>query len=290
MNLFRRKLKGKSTAVDEPHVISESKTPARSPLFEKFLSEYDKDGDLTFSDLQFRKGAPITVSFGLQNGFKVVDGNMEWGYVRLHAGVDRARGGTEEFGWGVVEDIVRVPFHAHRSAIYEYGDKSYGTLIVLFNDEYEFEFRIAHMNPDTKNRKQNEKGPIIPWSYKRLKKGQSFERNWVLGSAGSWGYSTGAHTHTEIKSYGPKCDVLETLLEERFGATGVQEYDKDAVIEAYRKQRHYKTASADKILRDYAQLREDKKTILLNQYKCEYVDWDGKVRTRYSTESLFNGL
>lgn len=290
MNLFRRKLAAAPTPVDEPHVISESDAPKRSDLFEKFLAEYDKDKDLKFSDLQFRKGAPITESFGLQNGFKIVNGKMEWGYVRLHAGVDRARGGTETFNWGTVEDIVRVPFHAHRSAIYEYGDTSYGTLTILFNDEYDFEFRIAHMNPDTENRKANEKGPIIPWAYDRLKKRQYFERNWVLGSAGSWGHSTGAHTHTEIKSYGPKCEVLDILLEERFGAQGTRDYDADEVIEAYRKQQFYKTASSDKILRDYTQLREDKKTILLNPYKCEYVDWDGKIRTRYSTEALFNGL
>lgn len=291
MSLFGLNRRSKEpTILDQPHVISERPAAVRTPLFEKFLSEYDPEGKLEFNDVQFRKGARITVPFGLQNGFKVINGKMEWGYVRLHAGVDRAGGGTETFSWGTVEDIVRVPFHAHRSQIFEYGDTSYGTLIVLYNDEYRFEFRIAHLNPDTKNRKHNEKGPLIPWAYDRLKKRQSFERNWVLGSAGSWGHSTGAHTHTEIRSYDPKCEILETLLEERFGTEGVREYNSDEVIEAYRQQRHYLSASSDTILRDYAQLREDRKTILLNPYKCEYVDWDGKVRTRYSTQSLFNGL
>jgi hypothetical protein len=290
MNLFQRKLATAPTIVDQPHVISESVVPKRSVLFEKFLKEYDKTGDLKFSELLFRKGAPITEPFGLQNGFKMVDGKMEWGYVRLHAGVDRARGGKEILNGVTIEDVVRAPFYAHRSEIFEYGDTSYGTLIVLYNDEYRFEFRIAHMNPDTKVRKQNEKGPILPQVYARLKQKSSFERNTILGSAGSWGASTGAHTHTEIRSYDSKCEVLELLLEERFGTMGVREYDTDAVIEAYRKQKFYKTASSDKILHDYAQLREDRKTIILNPYKCEYVDWDGKIRTRYSTEALFNGL
>lgn len=287
MSLFNRKVALPST-IDQPHVISENASVSKS-LFEKFLAEYD-NGNLEFKDLQFRKGAVITESFGLQDGFKIIDGKMVWGYVRLHAGVDRADGGVDTFEWGTVEDIVRSPFHAHRSSIYEYGDTSYGTLTSLFNDDYRFEFRIAHMNPDTKNRKGNEKGPLIPWAYNRLKKRQPFERNWVLGSAGTWGDSTGAHTHTEIKSYDTRCEVLEALLEERFGTQSTRDYDAGEVIEAYRKQSNYKTATSDQILRDYAQLREDKRVIILNPYKCMYTDFDGKVRTRYSTEALFNGL
>lgn len=290
MSLFRRRPIGMQTPIDKPHVISEAAAPKRSALFEKFLSEYDPEGKLEFNDVQFRKGAVITESFGLQNGYKMIDNKMEWGYVRLHAGIDRARGGTEVFDWGTVEDIVRVPFNANRSAIYEYGDVSYGTLIILFNDEYDFEFRIAHMNPDTERREHNEKGPLIPWSYGRLKKGQHFERNWVLGSAGSWGASTGAHTHTEIKSAGPKNEIFELILEEKYGTEGTRDYSSDEVIEAYRRQNKYRTSTSERILRDYAQLREDKKVIILNPHKCQYTDWDGKIRTRYSTESLFNGL
>ena len=290
MSLFKRRPQNPPSIIDEPHVISEAPTPKRTPLFERFLSEYDPSGDLSFDQLKFRNGAPITVSFGLQNGFKMVDGKMEWGWVRLHGGVDRARGGTATFPHGEIKDVVFVPFHAHRSQIIEYGDKSYGTLIILYNDEYRFEFQIAHMNPDQHNRKHNEQGPLTEWAYKRLKRKQPFERNWALGSAGSWGHSTGAHTHTEIRSYDDKCEVLEQLLYERFGEEGVREYSPDEVIEAYRKQRHYASASSDKILRDYAQLREDRRTILLNSHKVEYIAWDGTKRTRYSSESLFNGL
>jgi len=275
---------------DEPHVISKGKEPVRSSVLDKFLDTYDPEGNLEFNSLQFRKGARITVPFGLENGFKMIDGQMVWGYVRLHAGVDRAGGGTAEYPQGDIPDVVQVPFHAHRSYIYEYGDTSYGTLVVLYNDTYKFEFRIAHMNPNQDTRKHNEKGPLTSWSYNRLKQRRPFERNTSLGSAGSWGHSTGAHTHTEIKSYEPKCEVLEQLLHELYGSAGTEEYTKEDVIAAYRRQRNYTNASSDTILRDYAQLREDKKTILLNPYKCEYVDWDGSLKTRYSTELLFNGL
>lgn len=275
--------------VDEPHVIVEAPSKDRL-LFDKFIEEYDPDGSLEFNDIQFRKGAPITGVFGLDNGFKHINGKMEWGFVRLHSGVDRARGGSETFDWGTVDDIVKVPFDANRTFIHEYGDRSYGTLVRLYNDTYGFEVRIAHMNPDQRNRKQNEQGPLLEWSYKRLKKGQAFNRNWVLGSAGSWGYSSGAHTHTEIKSLDESAEVLDILLEEKFGAEAIRDYDSEEVIELYRKQSHYVSASSDKILADYAELRKEKKVILLNGYKCQYTDWDGTVKTRYSSQMLFNGM
>jgi hypothetical protein len=208
---------------------------------------------------------------------------MEWGYVRLHPGVDRARCETH----AGVPDAVVVPFDAARSNIVEYGDTSYGTLTSLFVDAYQFEFRIGHMNPDQNKRKANEQGPILEWSYERLKRKKSFMRNWILGSAGSLGFSSGAHTHTEVKSYDDSAEVLDILLTEKYGKDTEKDYDLDQVIAEYRKHEHYKNASADLILDDYNELRKKKRVILLNQYKYQYVDYDNKVRTRYSTEYLF---
>lgn len=278
--------------VDEPHVVNSSKKTKKglSEKTKKFLEEYDsKEERFSFKDLQFRKGAPITAEFGLSEGFKIINGQMVWGYVRLHSGTDRARGGKVEFSWGTVDDIVFVPFNFNRSAFYEYGDTSYGTLVQLFNDEYGFEMRIAHLNPDQNKRKANEKGPMLKWSLDRVKKKKEMKRDWVLGSAGSWGYSSGAHTHTELKSIGETCEVFEEILDEKF-EDARKEYTHEQVIEEYKKYSHYKNADDDEIIEDYNELRKTKKVLFLNKYKCQYVDWDGTVKTRYSSTLLFKGL
>lgn len=283
-----KRFKKDTDKVDTPH-IETRKNEYNKNLYRKFLGEYD-NGKLEFPDLQFRKGASFTCDFGLENGFKYINGSMEWGYVRIHQGTDRARGGTEEFSWGTVEDVVRNPFYANRTRFIDYGDKSYGTLISLYNDEYGFEFRIAHMNPDTKNRKGNEKGSIIPWTLKQIKKGKPLDRNIVLGSAGTYGASSGAHTHTEIKSIDEECEVLELLLLEKFGEEANKEYTNEEVIELFRKQKKYKKEKERVIFSDYKDLRKERSVLFLNKYKCQYVDWNGKVRTRYCTKQLFNGL
>lgn len=272
--------------VDAPHTIAIA-TDSDHKLYEKFIKEYDVNNNLKFDDIEFRKGAGFTGEFGLNNGFKYENGKMVWGYVRLHGGVDRARGGSKTFDWGTVDDIVIVPFNANRSYLYEYGDKSYGTLSCLFNDEYQFAVRVAHMNPDQNKRKANEKGPMVKWSYDRLKKRQSFERGWILGSAGTLGDSTGAHTHTELKSLDESCEVFDILLAEKYGDAALKEYTAAQVIKEYKKQSRYTDANPDVILKDYAELKKTKKVIFLNKYKCQYVDWDNTVKTRYSSQLLF---
>ncbi len=281
--------KEEAPIIDEPHIISEAK-PEDRKLYEEFIKEYDS-GNLEFNDTPYRKGAVNTCDFGLSDGFKYIDGEMIWGYVRLHSGVDRARGGTVETKYdGTVEDVVQVPFDFNRSAFYEYGDKSYGTLAILFNDKYGFEMRIAHMNPNQNERKGNEKGPIIKWYYERAKKKKSFEKNWTMGSAGTWGASSGAHTHTEFKSLDETCEVFDILLKEKFGEESLKEYTSEEVLALYRKQKNYTNASEETILKDYQELRKTKKVLFLNKFKCQYVDWDDSIKTRYSSYLLFNGL
>lgn len=271
--------------VDEPHVTADV-TETDIELYKEFIEEYDPEGKFEFNDLGFRKGAVNTCPFGLSEGYKMKDGKMVWGYVRIHNGVDRA-GGGEIKG---IEDIVQVPFDFNRSAFYEYGDKSYGTLTILFNDKYQFEMRIAHMNPDQNKRKGNEKGPLIPWSLARLKKKQSMSKSWLLGSAGTWGASSGAHTHTEFKSLDEACEVFEILLIKKYGEEALQEYTHNEVVDEYRQHLHYHDALKEDILKDYNELRKTKKVIFLNKYKCQYVDWDGTIKTRYASNLLFNGL
>ena len=244
--------------------------------FDKFVSEYD-DGSLKFPNVKYRIGARITGKFGLAQGYRIVNNKMIWGYVRMHSGVDRA-GGKEYKG---IKDIVICPFDFHRTALNDYGDRSYGTLIQLFQDEYEFELRVAHMDP---------KKDIITWSLGELKAGRPFKRNWYLGKAGTYGASTGDHTHTEIKSYDEKCEVLEILLEELFGDAIYKEFTTSTVKNFYKKQPKFQNASDREILNDWAEIKKIKKVTFANKYLFRYIDFDGKPKTRYSTELLFHGL
>lgn len=250
-------------------------------LYEQFMAEYG-DEDFKFNNIQFRKGAAITGSFGISEGFKIEEGEMVWGYVRLHTGVDRAGGGSESFSWSdsPIRDIVKSPFDFNRSHFIYYGDKSYGTLSQLFNDKYGFEMRIAHMAPTD----------FVKWTLDRIKSGGSVGRNYVLGSAGTYGASTGEHTHTEFLSLDEACEPFEILLEEKYGDKVHKEYTSSEVVKLYRKYEHFKEASEREILKDWEEVKKSRKAYFVNKYMYRYVDWRGKYRTRYSSELLFNGL
>lgn len=261
--------------IDMPHLIVSAKEP-NTILFDKFIKTYD-DGSLKFNNVGFRKGARITCPFGIANGFKYIRGKMEWGFVRLHTGVDRA-GGGEISG---INDIVQVPFYFDRSEIVDYGNTSYGSLIRLFNDEFKFEMRIAHMDP---------KLDIIPWSYERLLAGKSFEPDWLLGSAGNYGDSSGAHTHTEFLSQDESCEVFDLLLEEKFGDKSLVEYSKSEILKLYRQQTHFKNANDRTILKDWEAVKAHRGAFFVNKYKYKFQNKWGTKFTRYSSELLFNGL
>ena len=260
--------------------------------FDKFIKEYDPLGDLKFKNINYRKGAIITAPFSIAEGFKYINkktGNiwnekdeikfreMRWGYVRVHTGVDRADGGTAKN----IKDVVMSPFNFNRSSIINYGNRIYGTLVSLWQDDYEFEFRIAHMNPKT---------DFVTWTLNRLLKRKSIEQNWYIGKAGNYGYSSGSHTHTEIKSYDEESEVLEILLEEKFGSKYLKEYSTSQILNFYRKQKNFEKASDKEILQDWSAIKKMKRIFFINKYLIRYIDFDGKPKTRYSTALLFNGL
>lgn len=273
------------------------KTPDRK-LFEKFISQYD-DGSFKFDNVPFRPGATTTCHFGISEGYRyyikgtnklwnaslpIDKKDMRWGYVRPHMGVDRASAKPYTLKNGtIINDVVIIPFNFNRSQIVNYGNYSYGTLISLFNDEYQFEFRVAHMKPGK---------DIINWSFNRLKQAGSFDQGWVLGNAGTYGYSSGVHTHTELKSYDDHCEPFEILLEEMYGDKANKEYSTTQIIREYKKHEHFKNASNKVILEDWNVWKRNKKIIFANPYKFTKIDpMDGKtIRTWYSTYHLFNKL
>lgn len=265
---------------DEAHPQIEIKDSDRN-LYDQFMAEYGDD-DFKFNNLQYRKGAPITCEFGIAAGFKYIQGKMTWGFVRLHTGVDRANGGSETFSWSdsPIRDIVKSPFDFNRSHFIDYGNKSYGTLSQLFNDKYGFEMRIAHMAPSD----------FVQWTLNRIKSGGSVGRNYVLGSAGTYGASSGEHTHTEFLSLDEACEPFEILLEEKYGDKIHKEYSPTDVLKLYRKHEKFENASDREIFRDWEELKKGRKAFFVNQYLYRYIDWRGHARTRYSSQLLFNGL
>jgi len=267
-------------------------------LYEKFIKEYD-EGNLKFNSVPFRPKANLTGAFGISEGYRYyVKGtnrlwtakdakskrDMRWGYVRPHFGVDRSRAKPYTMKNGtIINDVVISPFNFNRSSIINYGDYSYGTLTSLWNDEYQFEFRIAHMNPNK---------DIFPWSFERLKNKGSFNQGWILGSAGTYGYSSGPHTHTEVKSYDESCEVFDILIEEIGGDKALNEYTPTQIIKEYKKYEHFKDASNKVIFDDWNTWKKKKKILFANPYKMTRIDpVDNKtVRSWYSTYLLFNKL
>ena len=269
----------KTNPIDTPHVQHKTFPKRDEELFKQFIKTYDS-GNLEFNTINFRKGAVITGTFGIAEGYKMINGKMEWGYVRIHQGVDRASGGLITVQGETIRDAVLSPFHFDRSWFNHYGDYSYGTLTQLFNDQYQFEMRIAHMALDD----------FIPWSLKQFQKRKGFGRDWVIGQAGTYGASSGEHTHTEFKSLDEECEVFEILLLNKFGEEVLKEYSSEEVINSYKKYQHFKNASNTEILSDWQEIKKVKNILFANKYLVRYIDWDGTKKTRYASNLLFNGL
>ena len=248
-------------------------------LYKQFLED---NGN--FEDFHYRKGAAYTAQFGIEQGWGE---NMTPGYIRIHPGVDRAHGGEVVTGGKRIRDVVMSPMNFDSTGFIDYHGKSYGTLVFLTSKKYGFDMRIAHMDPNK---------DIIPWSLQQFKLEKPFNKNWYLGSAGTYGYSTGAHTHTELVSHDEACEVLELMLLERWGEKIYKQYTDEEIIAYYRKQAKtypetspYVDWSDGQILADWTSLKAAKNVFFINGFKeCFY--WNNKPFTRYSTNMVLKGL
>jgi murein DD-endopeptidase MepM/ murein hydrolase activator NlpD len=253
---------------------------ASADLLKQFKEENNAE------NITYRKGAAFTADFGISEGWGE---NFIPGYIRIHPGVDRASGGSVEHAGKTIKDVVISPFNFDSSDYYLYGSNaSYGFLVILKCTKYNFDFRIAHMNPNNS---------FIPWSLEQIKAKKAFGKNWILGSAGTYGYSTGDHTHTEMISMGEHSDLLEQLLVNQFGEEINKEYTDEFIIGEYRKQAvaHPKTSpyvkwTDDQIRKDWITQKKNKGVIFINQYKYIYSLGNNKIYTRYASNKVFKGL
>jgi len=243
-------------------------------LYKEFINEYD-DKNLEFNNIGYRKGAKITGRFCLEEGFKEKeDGNIEWGYVRIHSGVDRGRGQTVNN----IKNVIFAPFNFESSRFEDYNGNVYGTLVILLNEKYGFEFRIAHMFPDE----------IL--IINDLMRKKPIKRNTIIGPAGYYGVGSGTHTHTEVKSIKETTPILELILDNKFGNQIYSEYSIEDIIEFYKKQPAFKEATFEEISKDWKEQKVKRNCFFANKFLYRYVDFDGTKKTRYSTELLWNGL
>jgi hypothetical protein len=244
-------------------------------LLKEFIHKYDENDNLGFDKVNYRKGASITGRFCLEEGFKVLeDGSLEWGYVRIHSGVDRGRGKT----FNDVKNVIMTPFDFESSRFEDFNGRVYGSLVSLISKRFGFEFRIAHMFPNE----------ILILD--DLKNNKPIKRDTIIGPTGSYGVGSGIHTHTEIKSLEEKSPVLELLLEKKFGTEIYEEFSANDVVNFYRTMNKFQNASFEQVFNDYEEQKEKRRCYFANKYLYRYIDFDGTKKTRYSSELLFNGL
>jgi len=248
-------------------------------LLKQFLSE---NGN--FEEFHYRKGAAFTASFGIEQGWGK---NFTPGYVRIHHGVDRASGGSITTRDKTINDVVISPINFDSSDFIDYNNRGYGSLVFLTSKKYQFDMRIAHMDPN-KN--------FIPWSLQQFKLKKQFNQDWYIGSAGTYGYSTGAHTHTELVSHDESCEVFELMMLHSFGEKIYKQYTDEEIISFYKKQsKAYPKTSpyvdwADgQILQDWTNLKAKKSIFFINSFKSCFF-WRNKSYTKYASDMVLKGL
>ena len=251
--------------------------PKTTSRDKELLKQFIEENRIEIDDWHYRKGAAYTAQFGIADGWGA---NMEPGYIRIHQGVDRAGGGSVQHGNKSIDDVVICPFNFDETGFVDYGNKSYGTLIFLTSRKYQFDMRIAHMHPKT---------GIIPWALKQFKAQKPYQQNWLIGSAGTYGYSTGAHTHTELISHDEACEVFELMLHDKYGDEVWKEYTDEQVVAEYKKRSKYKDFTEGEILEDWVNQKRNRGVFFINKYKsCFY--WNNRPFTRYSTNLTIPGL
>ena len=220
-------------------------------------------GGIGTPHIKFRPGAPYTCLFGLTERHR----GGEWGWPGIHIGVDRGPYGSGDPPIGIWN-----PLHADRTSFEDWDRKIYGTLIRLHH-EVGFEVCIAHCNAmDVK--------PLSD-----LLEGRSLAPGTYLGEVGANGVGYGAdarHTHTELRSDGRECGVLEDLLAMRYGPSANSPLSEQGVIDVYHESEFTKGWKPERCLEDFEQLSHDWGILFLNDFKMVRRK-AGAVLTYYSS-------
>lgn len=155
--------------------------------YKEFLEEIGGPGAV---NVKYRPMAPFTAPFGV---------DISTGEPRIHTGVDR--------GAGILNGKpipIYAPFDFLKGTYRDFAGKGYGSMIYLYHPTG-FILAIAHCY---------EKDILIR---DKLNDKTRINRGELIGYPGSYGNSTGIHTHTEIRAWGP-IEQLDRLLMDRYGS------------------------------------------------------------------------
>jgi hypothetical protein len=238
---------------------------------------YKEMGGLECKNIHFRPGAKVTSNFGLDSDrYKIINGKMVWGYPGLHLAIDRA-GGTSYKGQ---KDGIFCPLNFEHSAFFDWKGKDWGSDVLLYHKSG-FRLRICHMFP--------EEIAIMD----RLTKGFPMYQDTYIGPAGTYGMSTGRHTHVEIEAWGStwtkECDDLETILRVKYSEEEVNSvYTDEEIHDIYKSAEQTKDWKEKDMMKDYEKIIKSKNISFLNKYKARHIDNKNRESTLYNSMLLFN--
>lgn len=207
----------------------------------------------------------FTSVFGLTERHR----NGEWGWPGIHIGVDRG-----PVGFGEPTGGIWSPLYFSSSKFEDWHGKVYGTLIKL-KHVAGFEVCIAHCD--------REEIAVLP----RLMQGLGIGLGELIGVAGSNGVSYGKnarHTHTEIRSYGDRCQVLEDVLAMRYGEAVQHGLTERQILHEYHASHRTRDWGRHRCLEDYGTMIQQWGIVFINEYKIvrrrqgEYVTYYSSQR------------
>jgi len=243
--------------------------------FEQFIKEY---GGLNFNKVVFRPRASFTCDFGLTERYKITNDKVVWGYPGIHKGIDR--GGSPKVSKKGIPNPIFSPFHFGSSGYKDWQGRFTGTDVYLYH-KYGFRIKIGHMFPDEID--------ILD----KLTSGIAIKAGEWIGPIGSYGFSTAAHSHVEIESWGFKgewlssCGVLDIILKEKYGSKVDKELNTEEIVSIYDSCEFTEGWPQEEIIRDYQDLNLAKGIVFINKYKLVVRDKKWRDTTLYSTKALF---
>jgi len=238
-------------------------------MIQEFLSKYDKNNNLQFNTCRFRPSASFSTDFGLDNTFKIL---------RLHPAVDRGFSRTTTYDIFAPFDFEKVSY------INPY--LNFGSMLFLPVISADFELRIAHMSIDD----------ISPYYRTNIKNNIPviIKANDKIGEAGNLGISVGdeiikgkagAHTHTEIVSFGETSKILDHILEQKLSKAQIKLPYNDNDILDYALN---KGLNVEEVRKTFTSEIKRRNILFINNFKCIRVDYySNTVRTFYNSRVLF---
>ena len=241
-------------------------------VFDEQAAWLEKHGAPDFANTVFYPSASKTVPFGIAS--RVVQGEDGKGKMsnrlRIHNAVDRSNPGGN----------VYVPFEGNvKLEIRPWMRDNFGSLLIFRPKHTDFEIRIAHFDP---NHFTNEFHEELKNAY--------CHAGTCIGPAGSWGLSTGPHTHTEVVSISDTSLMLDYIIDQLIDRTPYEKIEK-VITNPWVMWKREDEEDPEQIETDFVNELNRKKIKELTNYRCRRYDYlDSMPVTFYNSWMVFNGL